>query len=303
MRQFFSRLMRACRNTVVRLGLRTPTRDAISVKNLMRAGKAAQEASLRAAVATPALCVAAFHATPEAARKTVKGTVKYTLFAIWFTLMSVVHVFGDSLRWALKNWRPVGLLLGSLLLLVIGFVRLNQYSVPMLRGDYQKAAKGLTDYNFADKGEDPLPEMFAEDTWFTEAVVTTLRACWKATDTVVGDRRGAKYNLGFELYQSNQYDDAATALTKAYASLTDKDGNVKPTHRKLAADIQFLIGNAYANSKKESEAINAYKLSLKHDPDNIITIYNLERLLSSGGGKGGNDGDKPKPANPSNTKL
>lgn len=222
---------------------------------------------------------------------------------IGFTATSVVHFAGNSLRWAAKNWRPVGLLIGSALLLLIGFVRLHQYSVPMLRGDYQKAARGLTDYNFADKDEEPLPEMFEEETWFNQAVVATLRATWQATDTVVGDRRGAKYNHGFELYQNNQYDDAATALTKAYASLTDKDGNVKPLHRQLAADIQFLIGNAYANRKKESDAINAYKLSLKHDPNNIITIYNLERLLSNGGGKGGNDGDKPKPANPSNTKL
>jgi tetratricopeptide (TPR) repeat protein len=230
---------------------------------------------------------------------------KHLFFVTGFTVMSVIHMFGDSFCWALKNWRPVGLLLGSALLLLTGFVRLNQYSVPMLRGDYQKAARGLTDYTFDEKEEDPLSGMFAEETWFTETVVTTLRTSWRATDTIVGDRRGAKYNLGFELYQSSKYEDAATALTKAYAALTDSDGNVKPHHKQLAADIQFLLGNAYANSKKEEEAISAYKLSLKHDPNNIITIYNLERLLNSSGGKGGNDGDKPKPANSSksNTKL
>lgn len=236
-------------------------------------------------------------------RRFFSKMARQMVVVISFMVMSVVHVFGDSSRWALKNWRPVGMLIGSALLLATGFVRLNQYSVPMLRGDYEKAAKGLTDYNFADKEEGPLPELFAEETWLSKSVVATLRASWQATDTVVGDRRGARYNLGFELYQNNQYEAATTALTKAYASLTDRDGNVEPRHKQLAADIQFLIGNAYANSHKNEEAISAYKLSLKHDPDNIITIYNLERLLSSGGGKGGNDGDKPKPANPSNTKL
>jgi tetratricopeptide (TPR) repeat protein len=303
MRQFFREMMTACRNRLARYWIRAPKRESLTVENIMRVGKAVQDASIRAAFATPGLCVTAVRNSPTAAKKTVRGTVRYTLAAIWFAIMSVVHVFGDSFAWTLRNGKAMTLMTVSLAFLVVGFVRLNQYSVPMLRGDYAQAAKGKTEFNFADKDTGPQQEIFAEDTWFTKAVMATLRLTWKATDTVVGDRRGAKFNQGFELYQTNQYEDAVIALTKAYAALSDNDGNVKPQHTKLAAEIQFLIGNAYANKKKESEAISAYKLSLKHDPNNIITIYNLERLLASGGGKGGNDGDKPKPSSPSNTKL
>lgn len=220
-----------------------------------------------------------------------------------FIALAVVHVFGDSARWLARNWKAMTLLMMSLALLVIGFVRLHDYSVPMLRGDYEDAGKGKTEFDYADKDTAPQPaELVVEDSLLNRVVVRSIKLGGWATDTVVGDRRAAKFNHGFELYQATRYEESVKVLTRAYAALTDRDGNVKAEHAELAAKIQFLIGNAHANSNKDGEAISAYKLSLKHDPNNVDTIYNLERLLNSGG-KGGNDGDKPKPSNPTNTKL
>lgn len=220
-----------------------------------------------------------------------------------FVVLSVVHVVRDSARWLVRNWKAMTLLMMSIALLVIGFVRLHDYSVPMLRGDYETAGKGKTEFDFADKDTAPQPaELVVEDSMFNRVVVRSIKLSGAATDTVVGDRRAAKFNHGFELYQATRYEESVKVLTRAYAGLTDRDGNVRAEHAELASKIQFLIGNAHANSNKNGEAISAYTLSLKHDPNNVDTIYNLERLLNDGG-KGGNDGDKPKPSNPTNTKL
>jgi len=220
-----------------------------------------------------------------------------------FLTMCNVHVFGDILKYMLKNWKAFAIMALSLALLAIGFVRLQFYSVPMLRSDYEYAAKGKTEFDFADKETAPELEIYGKDSKLDQIAIATIQAARRGIDGAVGDRVGGKFNRGYSLYLETRYDDAARELSKAYAALTDSEGKVKPKYEKLASQIQFLIGNAYANQKKEGEAISAYQLSLTHDPDNLVTIYNLERLLSNGGGKGGKDGDKPKPSNPQNTKL
>lgn len=258
----------------------------------------------RALSVAPSFCAQAIASAPGATVRTVKATPQGVWRALLFIVMSFVHVFGDASGYLLKNWKAFALMAMSLTLLTIGFVRLNDYTVPMLRGDFYSAGKGKTEFNVDDPDKTPMPsELFEQDSTFTKVVMTAWRFSWRATDTVVGDRVAAKYNFALELYNEGNYDQAVTALTRAFAALADKDGKVKPGNATLAAKIQFLIGNAYANSKKEGEAINAYQLSLTYDPDNLVTIYNLERLLSNGG-KGGDDkGDKPKPVNPQNSKL
>lgn len=221
-----------------------------------------------------------------------------------YVAMAFVHVFTPVWLFARRERKALAVMSVSLVLFGIGLLRLQLYSVPMLRGDYESAARGKTEYNFEVEDDTPQPaDLFQSDSLFQRTVDGSIRLAGRTSDALVGDRVAAKFNHGLELYRESRYEEAVKALGRAYAAVSDGDGKVKPGYQKLASEIQFLIGNSNANSNKIPEAVDAYKLSLTHDPDNMTTIYNLERLLSSGGGDGGDNGDKPKPANPINTRL
>ncbi len=236
-------------------------------------------------------------------KASIVGSPKFALGTFLFVLRSVRNVVVAWSRWSKRNWKPLSLLTISLGLLGVGFVRLHDYDVPMLRKDYFKAGQGKTDYNFEDKDDSPQMEIFVKDSFLYRTVTATIHGAGLATDTVVGDRVTAKFNNALSLYQQSRYEEAIKAFNNAYRSMSDKNGQVKRGYEKLAAQAQLMIGNAFCNSGKDSEAINAYQLSLTYDPDNLVTIYNLERLLSNGGGGGKDNGEKPKPSNPNKTKV
>lgn len=201
--------------------------------------------------------------------------------------------------------RAFALMLVSSILLLAGFTRLYDYTTPMLRGDWSEAGKYKyhLDFDEVDPTEPkPDPTMIVEDSVLDKVVKLSIISANRFCDFVVGDRVPARYNNGLTLYRETNYSEAIVKLNNAYRSLGDGSGGIKPGYRRRAAELQFLIGNAYANLQKTDEAVQAYQLSLQFNPNDQITIYNLERLLSSGGGKGG-QGDKPKSANPNKTKL
>ncbi len=217
-------------------------------------------------------------------------------------VLSAIFVRFPLYMW--KHDRAFALMAVSALLLTVGFVRLYDYSTPMLRGDWAEAGqyKYHLDFDEPDPNE-PKSELTVDDSLFFQSVKLSIDSGHRFCDFVVGDRVPARYNNGLTLYRESNYTEAIVKLNNAYRSLGDGNGGIKPAYRQRAAEVQFLIGNAYANLQKTDEAVQAYTLSLQFNPNDQITIYNLERLLSNGGGKGGDKGDKPKSSNPNKTKL
>lgn len=227
---------------------------------------------------------------------------------------ATLRIAGGALRWmlsaavrmyraVLRNWLALAVLFLSLLVLGTGFVRIAGYTVFMTRGDYENAAmnKFQENYDEPDNGP-PQPELFGQESTFDKVVIWSINTWCQTEDTVIGDRVAAKFNHALALYQDHKYSEAVPAFNKAYAACSNKGGKIQPKYRELASVIQLHVGNAYANQGKIDEAVAAYQLSLTYDPNNLITIYNLERLLSNGGGKGGGKGDKPQ-GNPLNEKI
>lgn len=197
----------------------------------------------------------------------------------------------------------VVVLLASIACFAIGTIRLLDYSLPMLQGRYELAAQNKWQARYED-ADDTSNSLFDYQPTLIDRVGETIYSTsLKSTETVVGDRVAAKFNHGLSLYRQNSYSQSVTALEKAYAACHQDDGRLAPEYVELGGLIQLLIGNAYANDGKTGEAVGAYQKSLSHDPNNQTTIYNLEKLQSASGGKGGEDGDKPKPINPANDRI
>lgn len=77
----------------------------------------------------------------------------------------------------------------------------------------------------------------------------------------------AKYNLGNSLYRQDDYEEAAKMYHDVAFKDTDKHTRAKAFHN---------LGNSLVESKKYSDAVKAYKNSLRLNPDDIDTKYNLE---------------------------
>jgi tetratricopeptide (TPR) repeat protein len=83
----------------------------------------------------------------------------------------------------------------------------------------------------------------------------------------------ANYNIGNVLYKQNKYLDAASK----YNSLTNSTDD-----KREKAYIYHNMGNSYLKANKLNESINAYKESLKLNPGDRETKFNLayaQRML------------------------
>ena len=96
---------------------------------------------------------------------------------------------------------------------------------------------------------------------FQESEVSYRRA-------IEGQNRSADavFNIGDALYKQNKYDEAAKHFTE--------NVNMNDDPEKKSAGL-FNLGNSLLKSKKIKESIEAYKGSLKLDPDNLEAKYNL----------------------------
>lgn len=77
----------------------------------------------------------------------------------------------------------------------------------------------------------------------------------------------AQFNLGDALYEQKNYEDAA----KTFSDLTQRK-----TGTELEADSYYNLGNTLMAQEKYAEAFDAYKNSLKINPDDEDARYNLE---------------------------
>ncbi len=76
----------------------------------------------------------------------------------------------------------------------------------------------------------------------------------------------AVFNIGDALYKQNKFEEAARQFTE--------NVNMNEDREKKAAGL-YNLGNSFLQGKKLKESIDAYKGSLKLDPDNFEAKYNL----------------------------
>ncbi|MFH0894595.1 MAG: tetratricopeptide repeat protein [Bacteroidota bacterium] len=80
-----------------------------------------------------------------------------------------------------------------------------------------------------------------------------------------GDYKGM-YNLGASLYKQEKYDEAAKIF---------EDISGQPMSNEMLGRLYHNKGNAMLKQKKYEESIQAYKKSLKYNPADADTKYNL----------------------------
>ena len=74
------------------------------------------------------------------------------------------------------------------------------------------------------------------------------------------------FNLGNSLYQQKKFDDSRKLMTESAKLAKDKNG-------KAAAN--YNIGNTYMSQQKWEDAVNAYKQTLRNNPQDVDAKYNL----------------------------
>jgi len=74
------------------------------------------------------------------------------------------------------------------------------------------------------------------------------------------------FNLGNSLYQQKQFDSSRKVLATTAKMAKDKPG-------KAAAN--YNIGNTYMSQQKWEDAVNAYKQTLRNNPQDVDAKYNL----------------------------
>ena len=108
------------------------------------------------------------------------------------------------------------------------------------------------------------------------------------TDAEVDYRRGidknpdsfeAHYNLGNALFRQDKYDEAAREYTKAYQVLENNKGKTDKQDTLRLAHSYHNLGNSFYGQQKFQDAIRAYKQSLRLNPKDNDTRYNLIKAM------------------------
>ncbi len=101
---------------------------------------------------------------------------------------------------------------------------------------------------------------------FADAEVNFKKGLDKAPDNYI-----TNFNLGDAYYQQKRYDEALKSYQTALAEAKTKNEKAKVYHN---------IGNSLLKSNQIKESIDAYKNSLKINPNDDDTRYNLSYALS-----------------------
>jgi Ca-activated chloride channel family protein len=96
---------------------------------------------------------------------------------------------------------------------------------------------------------------------YKEAAADYARALAKDPNNTPG-----LFNFGNSLYQQKQFDSSRKVMAATEKLLSDKGG-------KAAAN--YNIGNTYMSQQKWEDAINAYKKTLRNNPQDVDAKYNL----------------------------
>lgn len=103
------------------------------------------------------------------------------------------------------------------------------------------------------------------DKKYADAEVNFKKSLDKAPDNFI-----TNFNLGDAYYQQKRYDEALNSYNTALAQAKTKDEKAKVYHN---------IGNSLLKSNQIQESINAYKNSLKLNPNDEDTKYNLSYAI------------------------
>lgn len=104
------------------------------------------------------------------------------------------------------------------------------------------------------------------DKKFADAEINFKKGLDKAPENFI-----TNFNLGDAYYQQKRYDEALSSYQTALAEAKTKDEKAKVYHN---------IGNSLLKSNQIKESIDAYKNSLKINPNDDDTRYNLSYALS-----------------------
>ncbi len=92
----------------------------------------------------------------------------------------------------------------------------------------------------------------------------------KALEAEKKDPIKAQFNLGDALYKQERYEEATEQFTKVANQAKNNDLKAKAFHN---------LGNSYTKQEKYKEAVDAYKNSLKLNPKDNETRYNLAQSI------------------------
>jgi tetratricopeptide (TPR) repeat protein len=101
---------------------------------------------------------------------------------------------------------------------------------------------------------------------YTDAEVNFKKGLEKVPDSFQGN-----FNLGDAYYKQQRYDEAMKQYGASLTKTNDKDQKAKVYHN---------IGNTFLKQQKYKEGIESYKNSLKLNPKDEDTKYNLSYALS-----------------------
>jgi Ca-activated chloride channel family protein len=88
------------------------------------------------------------------------------------------------------------------------------------------------------------------------------------SNTSTGNYYKSMYNQAASLYKQGKYEEAAKEMTKVIENTNVSD--------KVKSKAYHNLGNSLMQQEKYSEAIDAYKRSLKANPSDMDTKYNME---------------------------
>lgn len=114
-----------------------------------------------------------------------------------------------------------------------------------------------------------------------------------ALESPVGDKVDAMYGYAVKAFE--QQGDTYRAkiwLSDAYNELTKNTGLVPADRREMASKIQHMLGVVNEAEKQFRLAISAYEESLKANPGNMDSKFNLERLKNKYPDLGGQKPDQ-----------
>ncbi|MFA6570271.1 MAG: tetratricopeptide repeat protein [Bacteroidota bacterium] len=97
---------------------------------------------------------------------------------------------------------------------------------------------------------------------FNDAEINYRKSLEKNKNSFIGN-----YNLGDALYKQGQYEKATEKFNELTNQNTSKENISKSYHN---------LGNSLLQEKKYAESIDAYKKSLRQNPKDYDTKYNLE---------------------------
>ncbi|MHC1774681.1 MAG: tetratricopeptide repeat protein [Lentimicrobium sp.] len=102
---------------------------------------------------------------------------------------------------------------------------------------------------------------------FKEAEIDYRKALEKAPKSIKGE-----YNLGNSLYKQSNWEEAGRSYLNSAGKMKEKDAAGK-------AAAYYNLGNSYLKAEKYAEGIEAYKQSLRLNPNDQDTRYNLSYAM------------------------